>query len=121
MLEFANGTTGVLFENSPPYGRPGGWSTEIFGPDGAVRVLTGEAVELTSSQRSFALRSADELHFEREIDEFVSAVLERREPSVPAAAGRAALDVALAIYESARRAEPVNLADRAPFVAGGVA
>jgi predicted dehydrogenase len=121
MLEFANGTTGVLFENSPPYGRPGGWSTEIFGPDGAVRVLTGEAVELTSSRRSFALRSADELHFEREIDEFVSAVLERREPSVPAAAGRAALDVALAIYESARRAEPVNLADRAPFVAGGVA
>ena len=109
MLELANGATAVLFENSPPYGRPGGWSTELFGPDGALRVQTGEYVELTSSRGSFTLRSQDELHFEREIAEFIAAVEEEREPSVSAAAGRAALEVALAVYRSAALGGPVAL------------
>lgn len=109
MLELANGATAVLFENSPPYGRPGGWSTELFGPDGALRIQTGEYAELTSSSGSFTLRSQDELHFEREIAEFVAAVEEGREPSVSAAAGRDALAVALAVYRSAALGAPVEL------------
>lgn len=121
MLEFANGTTAALFENSPPYGRPGGWSTEVFGPHGAVRVLTGDSVELTATRGSFALRSLDELHFEREIDEFVAAVLDGREPSVPPAAGRAALEVALAAYQSASTGAPVALAGASAPTRGGVA
>lgn len=121
MLEFANGTTAALFENSPPYGRPGGWSTEVFGPDGAVRLITGESVELTAPRGSFVLRSMDELHFEREIDEFVAAVIDGREPSVPSAAGRAALEVALAIYQSASTAAPVALVGASASARGRVA
>ncbi len=109
MLELANGATVVLFENSPPYGRPGGWSTALFGPDGALRVRTGEYAELTSGRGSFTLWSQDELHFEREIAEFIAAIEEEREPSVSAAAGRAALEVALAAYRSAALGAPVEL------------
>jgi predicted dehydrogenase len=109
LLDFASGASAVLFENSPPYGRPGGWSTEVFGPEGALRIQTGEWVELTSSRGGFTHTSQDQLHFRREIDEFVAAVSEGREPSVPASAGRAALEVALAIYESAARGTAVAL------------
>ena len=99
----------MLFENSPPYGRPGGWSTEVFGPEGALRIQTGEWVELTSTRGVFTHASQDELHFQREIDEFVAAVCEGRQPSVPASAGRAALEVALAVYESAAHGTAIVL------------
>jgi predicted dehydrogenase len=102
----------VLFENSPPYGRPGGWSTEVFGPQGALRIQTGEWVELTSTRGGFTHNAQDELHFQREINEFVTAVREGREPSVPASAGRVALEVALAVYESAALGTPIELAPR---------
>lgn len=109
LLELASGATAALFENSPPYGRPGGWATEIFGDRGAIRIQAGEIVELTSASRSLTIRSRDERHFEREIDEFVSAVLERREPCVPAAAGRDALAVTLALYASTAAGSPVEV------------
>ena len=109
LLEFSSGASAVLFENSPPYGRPGGWSTEVFGPEGALRIQTGEWIELTAASGGFRHGAEDDLHFQREIDEFVAAVREGREPSVPAAAGRAALEVALALYESAARGMPVAL------------
>jgi DNA-binding IclR family transcriptional regulator len=101
MLDLANGATAVLFENSPPFGRPGGWCTELFGSAGAVRIQTGEWVELTAKTRRLRAESLDDLHFQREIDEFASSVLEGRAPSVPATAGRDSLEVALAIYRSA--------------------
>lgn len=109
ILEFESGVTAALFENSPPYGRPGGWSTELFGAEGALRIQTGEWVELTSMGRRFTHHSQDELHFQREINEFVAAVLADREPSVPASAGRAALEIALAVYRSAELGRPVSL------------
>jgi predicted dehydrogenase len=109
LVEFASGASAVLFENSPPYGRPGGWSTEVFGPEGALRIQTGERVELTSTHGGFTHVAEDELHFQREIDEFVAAVREGRDPSVPASAGRAALEVALAIYDSSACGAPVAL------------
>jgi predicted dehydrogenase len=109
LVELANGASAALFENSPPYGRPGGWSTEIFGSEGSLRIQTGAWVELTTSTRSFVLESKDEGHFGREIDEFVNALIEGREPTVPAAVGRETLALALAIYDSAAAGEPVAL------------
>lgn len=110
IVEFANGVSGVLFENSPPYGRPGGWSTEIFGPHGAIRIKTGDWLEL-SGTTSYVLHTHDDLRFRRTIDEFISAVTEARQPSIPASAGRAALEVVLAIYQSATNREPVTLGE----------
>jgi predicted dehydrogenase len=124
VLSLANGVTATLFENSPPYGRPGGWETELFGSDGAVRVRTGEWCELTSLERSVTVQSRDELHFHREVEEFVAAIREQREPSVPASTGRTTLQVACAIYESARTGAPVDVASvgaAQPVVQGGPA
>jgi UDP-N-acetyl-2-amino-2-deoxyglucuronate dehydrogenase len=112
LLELRGGATAVLFENSPPYGRPGGWATKIFGSEGAIRVQTGEWLELTSRTKTFTLASQDDLHFNRQIAEFVAAIVERREPWVPAAAGLRSLKVALAVYESARLGARVALAER---------
>jgi predicted dehydrogenase len=109
MLDLERGTSAVLFENSPPYGRPGGWCTELFGTEGALRIQTGEWAELTSGSRSLTLQARDELHFHRQMQEFVSAVLEEREPSVPVVAGRDSLEVALAIYAAAGRRTPIAL------------
>lgn len=109
MLELESGATAVLIENSVPYGRPGGWRTELFGDQGAIRIQTGEWVEVTTATNTFTVQAHDEEHFQREIDEFVAAVLEDREPSVPASAGRDALAVALAIYESASRKTTVTV------------
>jgi predicted dehydrogenase len=108
VIDLDDGSSAVLFEQSPPFGRPGGWRTEIFGAEGSLRIQTGEWVELTSARRRLTLESRDENHFQREIDEFVAALVEDREPSVPAAAGRESLAVALALYESAARKEPVT-------------
>jgi predicted dehydrogenase len=110
MLDLERGTSAVLFENSPPYGRPGGWCTELFGTEGALRIQTGQWAELTTRSRSLTLQAQDELHFNRQMEEFVSALLEEREPSVPAAAGRDSLEVALAAYAAAAERRPVELA-----------
>jgi UDP-N-acetylglucosamine 3-dehydrogenase len=107
MIELANGATATLFENSPPYGRPGGWATEIFGPSGALRIQTGESLEVTTHSQRFTLQSHDSGHFDREIAEFIDSLVTGREPSVPASVGRETLAVALAIYESAASAQPV--------------
>lgn len=104
-LRFARGATAALVENSPPYGRPGGWATELFGTEGALRIQTGEWVELTSASRAETFGSTDERHFERQAAEFVAAVREGREPSVTGRDGRDALEVALSIYRSGGRAE----------------
>jgi predicted dehydrogenase len=109
VLSLANGVTASLFENSPPYGRPGGWETELFGSEGALRIRTGEWCELTSLRRSLTVQARDERHFHREIEEFVAAIREQREPSVPASTGRTTLQVAIAIYESARTGAPVDV------------
>ena len=119
LLDLEGGTTATLFEHSPPFGRPGGWSTEVFGTEGAVRIQTGEWVELTTAAGTTRVDAADELHFEREIAEFVAAVAEGREPSVPGEAGRASLAVALAAYASAESSATVRVApDSGPPVTG---
>lgn len=98
VLRFAGGATGTLVESSPPYGRPGGWTTELFGTEGTLRIQTGAWVELTAADRSLTIKTSDDRHFERMIAEFVDAVRTGREPSVTGGDGRDALAVALSIY-----------------------
>lgn len=109
LLDFSGDASGALFENSPPFGRPGGWSTEVFGSEGAIRIQTGEWLELTTKAGTVRFDAADELHFEREIGEFVAAVTEGRPPSVTGDAGRAALVAALAAYQSAETGATVQI------------
>jgi len=43
------------------------------------------------------------------VDEFVAAIRENRSPAITGYDGYKALEVALAVYESAERGEPVRL------------
>lgn len=110
LLDLEGGATAMLFEHSPPFGRPGGWATEVFGTLGAVRIQTSAWVEVTTAAGTERVDAADELHFDREIAEFVSAVAEGRKPFVPGEAGRASLAVALAAYASAESGATVAVA-----------
>jgi predicted dehydrogenase len=109
ILTMTNGMTATMFENSPPYGRPGGWETEIFGPEGAVRIHTGQWCELTARTRQLTVSSQDDRQFNRMIAEFIAAIQEEREPSVPGSVGLKTLRVARAIYESAETGTTVRL------------
>jgi predicted dehydrogenase len=100
MLRFSRGASATLVESSPPYGRPGGWATDVFGTEGAIRIQTGEWVEHTSAAGTQTVMSGDDRHFERQAAEFVTALREDREPSVTGHDGRAALAAALEIYRS---------------------
>lgn len=101
LLRFRGGASAALVECSPRYGRPGGWTTEIFGTTGALRIQTGAWTELTSTAVSITVNADDARHFERQAAEFVAAIQEGRTASVTAADGRAALAVALEIYGAA--------------------
>ena len=101
ILTMTNGMTATMFENSPPYGRPGGWETEIFGPEGAVRVHTGQWCELTARTRQLTVMTKDDRQFHRMIAEFIAAIQDGRESSVPGSVGLKTLAVARAIYASA--------------------
>jgi predicted dehydrogenase len=109
ILTMTNGMTATMFENSPPYGRPGGWETEIFGPEGAVRIHTGQWCELTARTRQLTVTTKDDRQFHRMIAEFVTAIHEDRESSVPGSVGLETLRVASAIYESAETGTTIRL------------
>jgi len=108
VLQFKSGAIASLFENSPSYGKPGGWITEIYGNLGAIRIKTGECLEYTSTGLQYTQTFQTYDHFQREIDEFVSAIRENREPWIRGEDGREALAIAQAIYESAETGRPVR-------------
>ena len=48
LLDLEGDATATFFEHSPPFGRPGGWATEVFGTGGAIRIQTGSWAEVTT-------------------------------------------------------------------------
>lgn len=108
MLTMSTGATVALFENSPPFGRVGGWETELFGAQGALRIRTGEYCELTARDRKMTVHSHDDRNFHRMVAEFIASIQEDREPSVTGQDGRLALRVAMAVYRSAALGAPVD-------------
>jgi UDP-N-acetylglucosamine 3-dehydrogenase len=109
LLRFSNGVIATLFENSPAYRALAGWSTELYGPDGCVRIKTGEYVEFASNEQSYVQQTRDNRNFHREIAEFVASIEEKREPWITGMDGWRALAVALAIYQSASEGRPVEV------------
>jgi predicted dehydrogenase len=107
ILTFASGATAVLYENAPGYGRLGTWTTEVFGSEGAVIVTTGAGVEYRDAQGSRRWTFGEHRHFERQAEEFVTAIREHRPPSVDGTDGLRGLEIALALYRSAALGRPV--------------
>lgn len=102
MLTFENGVIASLVANMPPYElQYRYWDTEIFGTAGMLHIRSDEYVEFTSPSVNFkqAFRGYD--RHARQIDEFIGAIAEGRQPAISGEDGVRSLAIAMAIYRSA--------------------
>ncbi len=111
-MRFANGALGTTVHNwvtdSP---LPFKCDLDLYGTDGALRIDTWNAIEFANASHTWVQRRERDDMFQKEIGEFVSAILEDREPCITGEDGRRSLACVQAAYESARRGEPVRLKD----------
>lgn len=120
MVEFVNGGQGVIQASTAMYpGLPA--RLEIHGTKGTACVegeklafLHVEGEEPIKGQDIVAAGASDPLAidvtpFVREFTDYVTAIKNKREPLVNGAEARRALELILAIYESAKKGEPVQL------------
>ncbi len=111
-LRFANGAMGATVHNwVTDAGLPFKCDLDIHGSDGAIRIDTWKALEFSNARHSWAQRRQRDDMFQKEIGEFVSAILEDRAPCVTGEDGRRSLACVQAAYESARTGAPVTLID----------
>lgn len=117
LLTFANGATATLTANAPPYwAQPGHWETQINGSAGMVRVRTRHWAELSNNQvatrletHTAASRLGEHYNFIRQAQEFVMAIRQEREPWITGQDGLRALELCLAIYQSAETDRTIQL------------
>ncbi len=115
VVRYASGDTGtfVCCWGLPPGATPTNGPDVIFGPRGALYLTYGiahqEARWLRERGEWETIAVSDEDMYQREIASFARCILEDREPVAGAAAGRAALRVALAAVASIQTGRPVKL------------
>jgi predicted dehydrogenase len=115
VVRYASGDTGtfVCSWGLPPGVVPPGGPDVIFGPAGALHLTYAathqEARWLREGGAWETIAVCDEDMYQREIASFARCILEERPPLAGAAAGRAALRVALAALESMQTNQPVRL------------
>ena len=110
-LHFENGAIGSIIQNFNFFNLPGKYDLEIYGTEGALRIRTGQRLEFSSNDDHFVHTVERDDPFGKEVLEFVTAILEDREPAITGEDGKIALAVALAAYRSALVGTPVILAD----------
>ena len=111
-LRFANGAMGATVHNwVTDVGVPFKCDLDIHGADGAIRIDTWNALEFSNASHSWVQRRERDDMFQKEISEFVSAIMEDRDPCVTGEDGRRSLACVQAAYESARTGLPVTLID----------
>jgi predicted dehydrogenase len=102
MLTFENGVIATLVENMPPYElQYRYWDTEIFGTTGMLHIRTDDYLEFTSPSVNFKQTFRGYDRHARQIDAFVGAIVEGRQPAITAEDGVRSLAIATAIYRSA--------------------
>ena len=117
LLTFTGGAVATLSASAPVYrAQPRFWETELYGSSGMLRLRTREWAELSSDSRlervdtsSLSAELGPHYNFWRQAEAFVAAIDAGRGPDVTAEDGLRSLEVAVAIYESAERNEPVSL------------
>jgi len=107
-LRFDGGAVASFVQHIAPYPLPPGWRSEIYGSAGAVLMTPDDSLIQADSRQTTTLRAERDDRFLGEITEFVAAVQEGRTPAVTATDGRAALAIALAIYDSAASGRPAT-------------
>lgn len=111
-LRFANGAIGTTAHNwVTDVAVPFKCDLDIHGTEGAIRIDTWNALEFSNASHSWVQRRERDAMFQKEIGEFVSAIMEDRDPCVTGEDGRRSLACVQAAYESARTGLPVTLID----------
>jgi predicted dehydrogenase len=114
LLEFANGAQASLVAHrSPVAGHPRSHRYELFGERlnayCSVGSFAQQDLHLAGDGADERLTITDDAPFVAEMREFTSALLENRAPSPSLGEAEIALGAVLAIYESARSRQPINL------------
>jgi predicted dehydrogenase len=122
MIEFESGALGSLTATTCAYP---GYETrlEVYGMGGSVRIVnndieiarftdgseyTAGVTDIADTGSSHPTNTGIELHL-RQLSDFIHAIKEGRSPEITAEDGRNALQLVLAVYESARAGEVVRL------------
>ena len=109
-LRFENGAMGTTVQNwVTDLPVPSKSDLDIHGTEGAIRIDTWSALEFSNAHHTWVQKRERDDMFQKEIGEFVSAILEDRDPCVTGEDGRRSLVCVLAAYESARTGKPVSL------------
>ena len=109
-IRFANGAMGTTVHNwVTDLPVPFKCDLDIHGTGGAIRIDTWNSLEFSSAHHTWVQRRERDDMFQKEISEFVGAILQDREPCVTGEDGRRSLACVLAAYESARTGKPVRL------------
>jgi len=108
-LRLNNGAIGTTVHNwVGEFKMPFKCDLDIYGTNGALRIKTWDSLQFYSQHHSWQQKRERDDMFEKEIQEFASAIIEDREPSITGADGRRSLAVVLACYESARTGKTVT-------------
>jgi predicted dehydrogenase len=111
-LVFRNGCLGSLIGNQPNYlVTPRTRSTEIYGSDARLKLRCGEFLEFTSDDKAYRVDVSRDDPFVAQAAEFVTAILQQREPWITGEDGLRALEVVMAIYRSAELKRPVSVSE----------
>lgn len=107
-LTFANGALGAVIQHkSDAAVTLTGWETTVYGTRGALRVITGNRLEVISDKERLTLQTEADDRFLGAFREFVEAIRTGRDPSPSGEDGVRALQAVLALYEAAQRSRPV--------------
>jgi len=117
LLEFANGAIASLISSAPRYrAQPAHWETEIYGTEGMARLRTRHWAELSNDAAQEHIETASlsqeqgaYYNFARQAQAFTDAIVNDRDPVITGTDGLRALEICLAIYQSAASGKSVSL------------
>ena len=109
-MRFENGAMGTTVHNwVVDFALPFKCDLDLYGSGGAIRIDTWNALEFSNAHHTWVQRRERDEPFQKEIGEFVGAILEDRDPCVTGEDGRRSLACVQAAYESARAGKPVSI------------
>ncbi|MDE2859153.1 MAG: Gfo/Idh/MocA family oxidoreductase [Chloroflexota bacterium] len=109
-IRFENGAMGSTIHNwVVDFALPFKCDLDLYGSAGAIRIDTWNALEFSNARHTWTQRRERDDMFQKEISEFVGAILEDRDPCVTGEDGRRSLACVAAAYESARTGKPVRI------------
>lgn len=109
-FQFANGALGSIVQHkSQAKTMLGGWHTTVFGTTGSLKLTSGEGLQIASEKEKVSSITQEDDRFLGAFQEFVTALSQDRPPTPSGADAVHALDIVLALYESAETGKRVSV------------